>query len=81
MSIVLSFLFKRIEQSMKLKASESTQAALLSAKGVLQSSYSGEKQLEAMMEEANALYAEGKVAEAQDKIDEISIYSKEIYLR
>ena len=64
------------EQSTKLKASVAVQTALLNAKGVLQTSYSGEKQLEAMMEEANALYAEGKVAEAQDKIEQINAYTK-----
>ena len=48
----------------------------MNAKGILQSSYSGEKQLEAMMAEANDLYSQGKVAEAQDKIEEINAYTK-----
>ncbi len=64
------------DQSSRLRGSLSVQTALLNAKGILQSSYSGEKQLEAMMEEANALYSQGKVAEAQDKIDEINTYTK-----
>ncbi len=64
------------DQASKLKGSLAVQTALLNAKGVLQSSYSGEKQLEAMMAEANDLYSQGKVAEAQDKIEEINAYTK-----
>ena len=64
------------DQASKLKGSLAVQTALLNAKGILQSSYSGEKQLEAMMAEANDLYSQGKVAEAQDKIEQINAYTK-----
>ena len=63
-------------QAQKLRASCATNEALLRSKGVLETSYSGEKQLEAMMNEANELYAQGKMAEAQEKIEQMSAMSK-----
>ena len=72
------------KQAAKLKASLPTQEALLSAKGffktekeeILDDVDEKQKQLEEMMNQANELYAAGKVDEAQSMYDKISVLNK-----
>ena len=68
------------KQALKLKQSLATQEALLNAKGIIPRAdeVTKQQQIESMMTEANALYADGKVEEAQNMFDQISELNKEL---